>query len=186
MYWVQENVGKVVAAAVIVVLTMVSLGWWLSSSNSSVEANLNGIEQVATGTASGAPESSLPAPGVPSRDPRTGELPSEFVIEFVEKLNEVNTYVAKNRPSTSETKGIYRELWRWAELGGLTLQGFNVDGSVISSNAGNANASPLVDIRSLEGDTFCAVAVELVNPELPADGTQVLVAKACKDVLANE
>jgi len=174
MSWFEDNVGKVVAVSVAIVISIFSIGLWLSTTTGNETKTNKSITQ---------PTVDLPEPGVPSRDPRTGKLPSEFLVQFVEKLNEVNSYLRAKNLTEKETGDLYRQMWDWAELGGLTLKGLNDRGEVQVNSASTAKPTPLVDITTLEGDRFCAVAVELVDPSRKSDGTQVLVAEVCANLI---
>jgi hypothetical protein len=176
MSWFEDNVGKVVAVSVAIVISIFTIGFWLTSTTGNEPETNSSVTQTTV---------DLPEPGVPSRDPRTGKLPSEFLLQFVEKLNEVNSYLKAKNLTESETKDLYRQMWEWADLGGLTLKGLNERGEVQVTSAINAKPTPLIDITTLEGDRFCAVAVELVDPSRTGEGTQVLVAEVCANLIKN-
>jgi len=174
MSWFEDNVGKVVAAVVAIVISVFAVGWWLTSTSPTTPQSAPTVNQSS---------SQLPQPGVPSRDPRSGKEPSEFVVQFVEKLNEVNSYLYTQRPGEGEARDIYRQMWEWAELGGLNLRGLSSSGAVVSDSAEKAAPAPFMEITTMEGDVFCAVSGEIVDPTRVSDGSQVLVAQACTELI---
>ena len=175
MNWFENNVGKVVAISVAIVISIFTIGFWLTSTTEAKpETNSSVIQNTLE----------LPNPGVPSRDPRTGKLPSEFLVQFVEKLNEVNSYLKTKNPAGNETQDLYRQMWQWAELGGLTLKGLSGNGEVQVTSAETARPTPLIEITTLEGENYCAVSIELIDPSKQGDKTQVLVAEQCANLIS--
>lgn len=181
MNWFEDNVGKVVAVSVAVIISIFVMGWWVTSTTVESETPA-AVENANKGTND---TSELPTPGTISRDPRNGELPSEYVTQFFDKLNEVSRYLEAVKPGEMEASRLYREMWEWGQLGGLTLRGMDTTGKVVVSNLEGAKPTPLVAITTMEGLEYCSVRIELVESGRSADGTQVLVADSCKNIISN-
>jgi hypothetical protein len=176
MPWLEDHVGKIVVTVFVLIASLVGAVMWTASApqpSVNPETNTSTSETSGSAVKSGA-----------SRDPRTGALPPDFLVSFVEKLNEVNSYVYYQNPPASEQRELYRQLWAWAANGGLSLTGRDAAGKVIADAEAKAVQVPLLDIVTVDGNRYCAVWAGLLDPARFSDPIQALVASTCSFLLA--
>jgi hypothetical protein len=174
MSWIEDHVSKVVGVVFTIIFAVVGAMMWASSTTEPAAPIQNPVTSSTEERNEG-----------PSRDPRTGTTPPDFLVSFVEKLNEVNTYVATQEQSQAEERDLYQQLWEWGSNGGLTLTGRDKTGKVFSKTSKDAARATLLDIVTVEGFEYCAVAVGLLDPARSDEPIQALLNSSCADIIVN-
>jgi hypothetical protein len=141
-----------------------------------VDSSTNQLEGVPTGDEA------------PAQDPRTGASPDEFLIEFMKKLNEVNTYVYTNEfDSAVAIDSVYQELWAWGESNDLRIRAVLSQEAVDAGNTEfQPQPAPFLELQTADGMQYCAADVSLFDPSRDTDEplSQALMAGSCADFFA--
>lgn len=128
------------------------------------------------------------APGEVLSDPRGFEI-DPFLVEFTNKLNEVNEYVFANLANFengAEIDEIYRELWSYGESYGFRFS------AVLNSQAieaGDSEFTPqmtyFLNIITKDNIPYCAVDERVLNPEFDPEQAlrQSIIASSCDEYL---
>lgn len=153
MGWIRFNPLRA-AAAVIAVLAVLGAGTFMLLARTETPLT----------TAEGSPsvtrteENTEP---VTTTTPVVETFPS-FVIEFVERLNQVNAYVSIGSNKSKE-QGLYRELWRWASDGGVEVKGMT--GEALDRELDEPGAHTVLELTTIDGSSFCVAEMSRLDRE---------------------
>jgi hypothetical protein len=159
---------KVIAVILPVVLAVAAGVFMFSSKNGSETESSIAKDESSERVPADTNELAEVTPGVANEDPR-GFAFDNNLIDFMDKVNEVNAFVFNNLAnfeSGADIDEIYRNLWLYGEAYGFRMSAILTQEAL---DAGDSEFTPqsaaFINILTKDNVNYCAVDERILNPD---------------------